>query len=215
MPLWSIAAGGVLAAIAGYINAVVLQAGLLPVTHLTGSASRLSSDFAQGKYADALLVGGIAGGFVTGSMLVGVLVGGRSLRLGRPYGLALLLESALIALAAILFRERPGIALPIAACAAGVQNGMASSYGRLVLRTTHITGVATDLGLALGGWLRSRTVAASTFSLHLTILGGFFIGGIVGWRIATLLAADALFVPAGCLAVMGTGYLLWRLRVED
>ncbi|MFG0258848.1 MAG: DUF1275 family protein, partial [Phycisphaerales bacterium JB041] len=87
-PVWVFAGGGALAAIAGYVNAVTLAAGYLPVTHLTGSLSGVSGDIAKGDSADALRLGVIVASFVLGAMVSGMLIGDTRLRGGRPYGIA-------------------------------------------------------------------------------------------------------------------------------
>merc|ERR1719401_1610209 len=38
----------------------------------------------------------------------------------------------------------------LCAAACGLQNGMATSYSGAVIRTTHVTGIATDIGLICG-----------------------------------------------------------------
>ncbi len=209
-PLWVFAGAGLLAAIAGYINSVVLEAGYLPVTHLTGSVSHLGGDLVQGNESHGWMLLSILIAFVLGATVSGALIGGTRLRLGRPYGLAMLLEAALLAIAAFTLRPAPLAALPIAAFAAGLQNAMASTYGRLIVRTTHITGVATDLGLELGRALRGVRAEGWKIGLLVLLMGAFFGGGVLGWRVAMVWDGLALLGAAGVLAAMGGGYLVWR-----
>jgi uncharacterized membrane protein YoaK (UPF0700 family) len=89
-----------LAFIAGYVNTLVIVLGAPPVTHLTGSISRLSADLSSNDYSDALSIGLIVLSFVVGAMIAGIIIGSSTLRLGRRYGVAIMLESALLALAA-------------------------------------------------------------------------------------------------------------------
>src|SRR5512138_1534468 len=89
-----------LAAGAGFVNSVVLLLGTLPVTHLTGTVSRLSLDLGRGNRADAIFVAGLTAAFVLGAALSGVIIGASTLRLGRRYGVAVMCEAGLLAAAA-------------------------------------------------------------------------------------------------------------------
>lgn len=213
-PGWTFAGGALLAAIAGYVNGVVLSAGALPVTHLTGSVSQVSVDVGRGEWGHALTLAAIVGAFILGAAISGALVGDTRLRTGRPYGLVMLLEAAVLAVAAITLDEAAGTALPLAAAAAGMQNAMASSYGRLILRTTHLTGIATDLGLLLGRVLRGDRPAAWNFGLLSLLFASFAAAGTGGWAAATAWGGRSLLLPAGVLLVAGGAYRLWRRRWE-
>ena len=209
-PHWVFAGAGQLATAAGYLNTVVQEAGYQPVTHLTGSVSRLGGDLVQGDASHGWMLLSILVAFVLGATLSGVMIGGTRLKLGRPYGLAMLLEAALLATAAVTLRPAPLAALPLAAFAAGLQNAMASTYGRLIVRTTHITGVATDLGLELGRALRGVRTEAWKIGLLTLLMVSFFGGGVLGWRVAQAWDGLALLGASALLAAMGGGYLVWR-----
>ncbi len=211
-PAWTFAGGGLLAAIAGYINGVVLSAGSLPVTHLTGSVSQVSVDLGRGEWGHAVTLAAIVGAFILGAAISGALVGDTRLRTGRPYGLVMLLEAAILAVAAITLDEAAGTALPLAAAAAGMQNAMASSYGRMILRTTHLTGIATDLGLLLGRVLRGDRPAVWQFGLLGLLFASFAAAGTAGWAASNVWGGRALLVPAIVLLVGGAAYRRWRRR---
>ena len=200
-----------LAAGAGFINTVVVLLGAPPVTHLTGSATRLSVDLGRGDRADALFVAGLAGAFVLGAALSGVIIGSSTLRLGRRYGVAVMAEAALIGAAAAVIGSSlvPGVLL--AAGAAGLQNAMASSYRNLIVRTTHVTGLLTDLGFMAGQRLGGHRVAPWRFALVGSLVLAFVGGGVLGVAAQERLDADALWIPAGGMAIGGAAYFAWRL----
>ncbi|MGP1347781.1 MAG: YoaK family protein [Phycisphaerales bacterium] len=206
--------GCVLAAIAGFLNVVLIAGAGVPVTHMTGTVSRLSSDLGAGNSADILFVLPVFGCFIIGAGISGVVIGKASLRLGEPYGIAMMLEAGLLVLAAVVVRWSitPGVLL--VAMAAGLQNAMASSYGGLIVRTTHLTGIATDLGFLLGQWLRHRDVAGWKLLLLLLLLGAFFVGGVVGHFAWLGLGLDALWLPAIVLGVAGGGYFARRVQIR-
>ena len=208
--LWVFAGGFALAAVAAYINVCVLGTFHVPVSHMSGTVSWLSIDLERGDLTDLQMLALIVGPFLAGAALSGVLIGGNRLVPGRRYGVALMLEGCfLIAATLLLLNGRwAGVALAAAAC--GLQNAMASSYYGLIIRTTHVTGIVTDLGFMIGHWIRFREVEGWKLLLLLTLLGGFFLGGLGGAVTFRRFGAASLgFAAGGCFAA-GTIYAAWR-----
>ena len=199
-----------LAAVAGYTNVVVLGFFQTPVSHMTGAVSRLSVDLSRGDRGDLQVVLSIVAGFLLGAVISGVVIGARKLRPGRRYGLALLVEGVVLGLATTLLASGNAAGVTLAAMACGIQNAMASSYYGLVIRTTHVTGIVTDLGVMLGHWLRHRRLRSWKLLLLLGILLGFFAGGVLGALAAARLGARALFLASLACLFAGAVYLAWR-----
>jgi len=207
-----VAVSSFLAASAGYTNVVLLRAELTPVTHVTGAVSTLSADVGVSEVHDAIRVLSLIASFIFGAMLSGFIIGGESLHLGRPYGVAMLMQGLLLAAGTALLARGLSSGVHAVAISAGLQNAMASSYGGLIIRTTHVTGIATDLGFRLGAWARRREVEAWTL-LHLAaLLVGFFGGGVVGAVAATRWGSGALIAPAALVTLLGAAYTGVRLR---
>merc|ERR1719272_133898 len=118
-----------------------------------GTASRLGMQLdgnAEGDWYRSLLA---LLAFVLGSTICGMLIGKDTVRIGMAkYGLVLIGNCLLLCLTVVLSDSDVAAYLAIAAC--GLQNGMATSYSGAVIRTTHVTGIATDVGLLLGRMLR-------------------------------------------------------------
>lgn len=207
---WVFGGALALAGVAGYVNVVVLGVFHVPVSHMTGAVSRVGIDVAAGDLADLRVVVSIVAGFLGGAVLSGALIGGRKLVPGRRYGVALLIEGAVLAAAAALLLAGNPFGVTLAAMACGIQNAMASSYFGLVIRTTHVTGIVTDVGVMLGHWIRHRRLRTWKLALLLTILAGFFGGGLAGAVGYRRLGVGALGIAAaGCVAA-GGAYVLWR-----
>lgn len=207
--------GGVaLAAIAGFVNSALLSFYHVPVSHMSGAVSRLSIDVGAGALADLTYVLSIFIGFFLGATLSGLIIGGRQLLPGRRYGVVLLLEGALLAASAALLLRGSPLGVAVAALACGAQNAMASSYYGLVIRTTHVTGIITDLGVLAGHWLRHRRVRAWRVLLLAGILSGFFTGGVAGAVIVTRLGARALLLPSAACILAGLVYYAWQQRAR-
>ena len=199
-----------LAAVAGYINVVVLGVFHVPVSHMTGAVSRLSVDLASGDRLDLRVVSSIVAAFFVGAAVSGAIIGGRKLVPGRRYGVALLVEGVALGLACYLLMQGSRLGVTMAALACGIQNAMASSYFGLVLRTTHVTGIVTDLGVMAGHWIRHRRIDRWKPMLLASILLFFFGGGVVGFRVSELWGVAALMIPAiGCV-IAGMVYYVWR-----
>ncbi len=200
-----------LAATAGFINSVALLLGTLPVTHLTGTVSHLSLDLGTGHPGDAVFIASLAMAFVLGAVLSGVIIGASTLRLGRRYGIAVMSEAGLLAVAAIAVSHSLWATALLAAAAAGLQNAMASSYRSMIVRTTHVTGLLTDLGFLAGQRLGGHKIAGWRFALIGGLLVAFVSGGLLGVVAHARIGGDALWIPSGGLALAGSAYFAWRI----
>jgi uncharacterized membrane protein YoaK (UPF0700 family) len=199
-----------LAALAGYINTIFLSLYLLPVSHLSGTLSRFSLDIGKNDWSDLGQISGIIVGFLVGAMLSGFIIGNTTVQLGRRYGVVLVFEGLFLALSAWLLHFIPILAVSLASLACGIQNGMASNYRGMIIRTTHVTGVVTDLGVLLGRWMRHRKVDTWQFTLLVLTIFAFLLGGLLGAIMTRFFAGDALWFASGVTASIGAIYFAWR-----
>lgn len=213
LPRWAWYGGIVLAFIAGMINA----AGYLgfrhqAVTHMTGTTSLLGIVAAERNTAELLYFGGMLLAFVAGCALSGFIIGDGALRLGRRYGVVLTIESVLLFIAVPLLYRQSDAGLWLAAAASGLQNAMATTYSGAVVRTSHMSGIVTDLGAYLGQWLRGVAVDTRRVRLYGSLFAGFLVGGVTSalafpyWQERTLLA------PAILTGLVGVAYVGYRHR---
>ncbi len=212
LPRWVLAGGWALAFVAGIINVV----GLLgfehqAVTHLTGTTSMLAAALASNDFSAAGHFAVIIGSFVAGTVLSGYLVQDSALQLGRRYGVALLLESALLCVAVPLLDHQSMCGIYAASCACGLQNAMVSTYSGSTVRTTHISGMITDLGIFLGHAMRGLPVDARRLRLCYLIISGFLCGGVAGAVAYRQLGYAALFIPGGLTAMTALAYGLYEI----
>ncbi|EGF81386.1 hypothetical protein BATDEDRAFT_23779 [Batrachochytrium dendrobatidis JAM81] len=205
----TIVAGGVaLAANASFIN-VVSMAGVT-VSHVTGSVSRVAISAVQQDWETFLLVVSIIVSFTFGSFMAGFIVGDNRFKLGANYGITLCIESAALFTSFMFLRRELVLGEWAAAFACGLQNAMVTSYSGLAVRTTHMTGIATDVGNILGQACRSDTKAELwRLKVHVPILFGFIAGGMCG-QIAWLSIHEySLLVP--CIFTGGVAALYLTL----
>jgi uncharacterized membrane protein YoaK (UPF0700 family) len=213
LPNWVWAGTWALAFVAGMVNVV----GLLgfdhqAVTHLTGNTSMLSAALAEADLSATFHFATLIAAFVTGCVISGFIIQDSTLKLGRRYGVALLLVSVLLFASVPLLKQGSAYGMYAAACACGIQNAMVSTYSGAVVRTTHLSGMFTDLGIFIGHWLRGLSVDARRISLCLTVISGFLCGGFAGAIAFRFLSYSALFIPAVLTASVSLAYGFYRLR---
>ncbi len=203
LPTWVEWGAWLLALNAGGINAVgLLSFEHQAISHVTGSVSWLGLELARGHLAASLHLALVVLAFFAGAALSGALLEDSTLRLGRRYGVCLLIEAALLAAALHGFHHDAPTAALWASAACGIQNAMVSTYSGAVIRTTHVTGIVTDLGIALGHWLRRLPVDGRRVRLHLLVLAGFTAGAVAGARAWLEWGFAALWGPVLiCLAL--------------
>ncbi|XQF89624.1 YoaK family protein [Pseudoalteromonas espejiana] len=212
LPKWVEYGAFALAFIAGIVNAV----GLLgfehqAISHLSGSVTLLGIKLMSSTSA-ALLLMSIVLSFIMGSALSGFLLTGGSLKLGRHYDTLLFIESLLLLLSAYLLNQSYVYGITLASAACGLQNALATNYSGAVVRTTHLTGIFTDLGLMLGKALKGETFDTRKGVMFLLIIIGFLLGGITGFILFEYYSILALVVPALACFVLSVTYRVYRVR---
>lgn len=206
-PRWILLGAWLLACIAGMINVVGFM-GLEQhaITHLTGTSTLLGAAIAQGQGGLALELAGAILAFLLGALLSGLIIRNTSLSLGRHYNTVLALEAGLLVLAVPLLERHSLSGLYVAATACGLQNAMATTYSGAVIRTTHLSGMVTDLGLLLGQLLRGIVIERRRLAVCLTVISGFLIGSLIGALLFSWLQFRTLLVPAALTGITALAY---------
>ena len=208
---WVWVGAAALAVVAGIVNVVgFLGFQHQAITHLTGNTSLLGAALVAGDTSGALWLLGAIAAFVAGAALSGVIIQDSTLRLGRRYGVVLALEAALLLLAVPLFRQQHFGGVLAAAVACGLQNAMATTYSGAVVRTSHLSGMFTDLGIMLGHAARGMPLAQRRLWLCVLVIAFFFLGGLVGAWLFAAHGYGALYLPALLTGVAGVSYAAYR-----
>ena len=166
-----------LAFVAGGINAGGFLAVRQYTSHVTGMVSSLADNLALGEFA--LVVDAAVGvlAFLLGAMSCALLVNfARRRRMASEYALPLMLEALLILLFGLMgarLAAFEGLLVPftiVLLCfVMGLQNAVVTKLSGGVVRTTHLTGTVTDLGIELGKllyWNRDREAARLVRAHH-------------------------------------------------
>jgi uncharacterized membrane protein YoaK (UPF0700 family) len=213
LPRWFWCCTWVLAFIAGILNVVgILGFTHQTVSHLTGTTSMLAVSLGTLDLSAALHFGMVIGSFLIGAIISGFIVQSTVLQLGRRYEVALYLESFSIAIAVPLLRHESLYGVYCLACACGLQNAMVSTYSGTVVRTTHVSGMFTDLGIFMGHALRGLPIDFLRMRMSLLVISGFLSGGVFGAVLFRLLGYPSLLIPAAILASAALGYEIFRIR---
>jgi len=188
--------GTVLAFVAGATNAGGFLAVGQYTSHMTGILSSLTDNLVLGQFA--LVGAGIASvlAFLLGAMSTAWIVNwGMRLRLRSAYGLPLLIEAALLLIFGLFGASMSlwhALFLPVTVVLLcyimGLQNAVITKISQARIRTTHLTGLITDLGIELGKLLYvnrhpdMEPVQADRERLrvHARLVGSFLVGGVGG-----------------------------------
>ena len=190
--------GALLAFNAGAINAGGFLIVHMYTSHMTGFVAMFVDSLVMGQMTLLLAAVGALLFFICGAATTGLLVhGARRQQLRSEYALPLALEALLMLVFGLiggLIAQRPTpfaipLIVPLLAYIMGLQNALMSKASSSLIRTTHMTGVITDLGMELGKmlyWNRAtvpgRRVQANRSKLQLlgSLLGMFVLGGLYG-----------------------------------
>lgn len=210
---WVWVGAAALACVAGMVNVVgYLGFEHQAITHLTGTTSLLGAALAQGNLRSIAQLAGMLLAFVLGAVLSGLLIKDSVLQLGRRYGVALAIEAVLLAVAVPLFERGWFLGPLLAAVAIGLQNAMATTYSGAIIRTSHVSGMFTDLGISLGHAMRGLPVDQRRLWLCLVIITAFLAGGIAGALLYGHWQYRALYLPAVLTGTTGLIYGVYRHR---
>lgn len=215
--------------IAGYTNILTILTCGQVTSHVTGTASQLGRDVAGGRWRAGAYMAALLAVFAGGAAVSGVLTElGRRRRWASIYVLPMVVECALLALFAVLIdwnalgdlqQETAALWLTLLpSLAMGLQNATITRISGGVVRTTHVTGVLTDLGHETAIWMLRRGEAG----LAPPTQGSF----ASGWRLlllASIVLSFAFGAALGTLAfdrfprwsmVPAFAFLLWIVGVD-
>ncbi|MBA6338352.1 DUF1275 domain-containing protein [Colwellia sp. BRX8-7] len=216
LPRWVEYGSFVLALVAGFINAVgLLGFNHQSISHLSGTATLLGVGVLNSSFSDTLHLVLILLSFLVGSAISGYFLNSGSLKLGRNYSRLLILE-AIIIFASMYFLSKGSLfGHYLASAACGLQNALVTTYSGAVVRTTHVTGLFTDLGLMLGSRLRGELFDKRKAVLFLLIITGFIVGGGFGAYFFSMFKFNALLIPAVICLLLALFYSVYSAKVSS
>lgn len=174
--------GCVLAFGASFLNTGFLLSAGTSVSHLTGDIARIGSGLSHMNHSEHGLLAKVSLaslGFITGATISGFFLHHPKLELSRPYGRTLSASGVFLIIAHLIHTSVPLFSIAIVSAVCGAQNALANRYRGIVLRTTHLTGLFTDLGIHLGMKLRGHDIEAWKLLIPLWITFSFLLGAVI------------------------------------
>lgn len=233
--------------IGGYVNVVALMATAHVVSHTTGPATTFAERLTQARWDESISIALILIFFTMGAMLAAVMThqtthSRSSTSFVRPIAAEVILLTFFamgVAYLKMSPQVHPYLSLTVACVAAtamGLQNATITHISSSVVRTTHLTGVFTDLGIELIQlflWFRSHLRTFQTrrlrkllllmlrhpsflrVALYASIISSFLLGVIVGtWNYLHMPTLAMLFpiVFLGLMIVLDRRQPVAQLR---
>ena len=183
-----------LAFVAGASNAGGLLAVGQYTSHMSGIISAMADNSAAGQVSLVLTGASAVGAFLLGAFLTTLMIRwARSRALESEYALPLVAEALLLVIFGFtgrVFNSRHDVlgTVMLLWLTIGLQNAMITKLSNHVIRTTHLTGMVTDVGIALGRIAFVRVSGTGTsinsevvaLRLLTSLVGLFFLGGVIG-----------------------------------
>ncbi|ASW00172.1 YoaK family protein [Paraburkholderia aromaticivorans] len=214
--------GRSLAFVAGAANAGGFLAVGQYTSHMSGIVSSLADNLALGQID--VVVAGLSSllSFLVGAATSAILINwGHRKHLHSQFAVPLMLEASLLLLFGLLgsnLEKHRVLFVPATVCllcyVMGLQNAMITKISRAEIRTTHVTGLVTDIGIELGKLFYWNVGGAAVNavrgdrqklgllgSLLLSFLGGG-IAGAVGFRHLGFVSTIPLAIVLLTLAVV-------------
>lgn len=208
-----------IASLLSFVAGLVNVTGFMAIGQLTTNVTGHFAFFIEGIYApgvtSAFLFLFYIVCFLLGSFVSNLLVELLKKKSDRYiYILPVIIESALLGTVAFMGPRLVEIDFNLIAYillfAMGLQNSLVTIISDAIVRTTHLTGLFTDLGIELSQWFfyktkKQRKRLATTIRLRLRIIIYFFLGGATGGFFYSYLEFYVFLIPA-VLLLLGLAY---------
>jgi uncharacterized membrane protein YoaK (UPF0700 family) len=203
---------------AGAINAIGILAGHRFVSHVTGFATTAGVEFSDFNWGRGIGMLSVPAFFVLGSMISGYLIDLR-VHHHRRGGYETVLFMIFVMLAVACMGSLLGyfgvygedfdlqdhyVLLVFLSMTCGLQNAMITTASGSIIRTSHLTGISTDLGIGITRLIfgpskdpettdRRREIAS--LWMRLTIIGAFTLGSFAAALLARATGYGAMVLP--------------------
>lgn len=117
----------------------------------------------------------------------------------------LLVAAGLLAAASKMAQDGNKMYLFLCCIANGIQNSVTSTSTGNLCRTSHYTGISSDMGTFLGQVLRGNKTNLFKLKVFAGLAACFWTGGYISYSVAKDNGAQALMLPAVLYVIMGSG----------
>ncbi|SUX48755.1 YoaK family protein [Chryseobacterium indoltheticum] len=211
----------ILSTVAGIINITGVLAVHVLTTNVTGHFAFFSEQLSLKNYTAAFtylyyILFFLLGAFISGLIAESTARSKSHISYSIPITIEILIMLS-ISLSSFLFNTGQQsfsiVISPVLLFAMGLQNALVTRVSQSVVRTTHLTGLFTDLGIELSQLFfykeRSERIQLNkSIFLKLMIIGCFFLGSMIGGLGYRYFELKTLFIPVFFLL-----FALWYERL--
>jgi len=206
-----------LAAILSFIAGMVNISGVLSVktltTNVTGHFAYFADELVKNQYTNALVFLMYIFFFLLGAFISNFLI--EIMSRTKPsisYAVPMIIEILILTLVGLSGYWYEGSELhgrtiaSVLLLAMGIQNSLVTQVSQSTVRTTHLTGLFTDLGIELSQLFFYRQPdefkrLSKSISLRLSIILFFFLGCVLGGFLFKTFAIKTLLFASACLQI--------------
>lgn len=200
--------------IGGYIDVYGLITVTFPLTHFTGSVAKLAmAGWEIGVDNDMLQLAVALFFFILGNIFAGLFIGERHFSFRKRYGLIFIIMGISIALLFHFSNGDKSFAY-LLSIAVGIQNGLFITYKGILVRTSHLTGTVSDLGVYIGYLLRGKQFDTWKIFYYMVSLCSFFFGGMSSKMMYNIYGKESVYAVSLGYLLIGVSYLLLRKKLE-
>ncbi|MEO6686329.1 MAG: YoaK family protein [Dyadobacter sp.] len=208
---------------AGFVNAEGFRGFSVLTTNITGHAALLAEGIAQQNWQNAQVVVLWMLLFLAGAFTSGLFLSFFSTNHRYSYAIPIIIEIIILVFSALYGYKYDGTILSQTVFAGsllfamGLQNALVSLVSGSVVRTTHLTGIFTDLGIELAQLVNTRyqdrEILYSKIKLKSFIIGSFMSGAIAGAYLFQRIGFPSFFVPVVILTFVLL-YDIFRINIR-
>lgn len=214
----------------GYINVGGFLTIHLFVSHITGYSAHFSNEIVHGNYIKSLYFLLVPLFFLVGSFFSSIFTEIRKKKHKQPVYIQILsLISIIMLFIAITgsahffgdfgepFQNFKGfVLLSLLAFSCGAQNAIFTHYSRSIIRTTHLTGITTDLGIGLAKYFISKDEQEKYINkIRIDLIFAFFLGSLLAAYIFPTIKFNGFYIPSFISLCIGIRLYFTRIHYKS
>lgn len=217
--------GTLTAFVAGMVNVASLLLFFAFTSNVTGHYAIIAAEMAKGNYYQLAVVTAwifafFLGSFTSNALVINLNRWSRYMAHASPLALEILCLMAVGIYGQFHYREtltETEVLLTLMLFAMGLQNGLTASISNFTVKTTHLTGATTDLGILVSMMLRREhrrnKDMVGRLKLMASITGSYLLGAMVAGYACVHIGFKTFFVVSGMLLVV-ICYDLYELGIN-
>lgn len=218
--------GSLTAFSAGMVNVISVIIFFAFTSNVTGHYAILAQEISNGNYYQALVVFGWIALFFLGNFTSNIIViNFRDRNAYLAHSIPIVLEIlCLLAVGTYIqyyYKEtllETELMVSSMLFAMGIQNGLTATISNSAVKTTHLTGLTTDLGILASLFTKKRNrenpELRNKWRLLVTIMASYLIGGICAGYIYLTIAYNVFYIVCIFLIIV-IGYDFYRIKMRS